>query len=81
MVSKAQTSKKKPCSASRILRVSLREAPSRPIKKAALETSTEIPQDFDFNQEFRQAFDMMDETKSSIFITGKAGTGKSTLLE
>jgi len=51
------------------------------MNKINLETSTEIPADFDFNEEFQQAFDAIEHTKNSIFITGKAGTGKSTLLE
>ena len=51
------------------------------MNKINLETSTEIPANFDFNEEFQQAFDAIEHTKNSIFITGKAGTGKSTLLE
>ncbi|MDD4202571.1 MAG: AAA family ATPase [Candidatus Omnitrophica bacterium] len=50
-------------------------------EKAVLETSTEIPDNFDFNEEFQKAFDLMENTQKHLFITGKAGTGKSTLLE
>jgi len=35
----------------------------------------------DINPEFRKALDIMENTKRHMFITGKAGTGKSTLLE
>ena len=34
----------------------------------------------DLNDQFRHALDMMEHTTKSIFITGRAGTGKSTLL-
>jgi ATP-dependent DNA helicase PIF1 len=35
----------------------------------------------DFNDAFRRALQLMEETNKSLFITGKAGTGKSTLLQ
>ena len=35
----------------------------------------------DINPEFRLALDIMESTGRHIFITGKAGTGKSTLLD
>ncbi len=49
-------------------------------------TDKTIPQDFlpehlDINDEFKSAFDLMEYTKECLFITGKAGTGKSTLLK
>ncbi|MBM4461768.1 MAG: WYL domain-containing protein [Chloroflexi bacterium] len=34
----------------------------------------------DLNEQFRRALDMMEHTGTSVFITGRAGTGKSTLL-
>ncbi|HLF17291.1 MAG TPA: AAA family ATPase [Candidatus Omnitrophota bacterium] len=34
----------------------------------------------DFNEKFEKACGLLDETNKNIFITGKAGTGKSTLL-
>jgi DNA replication protein DnaC len=46
-----------------------------------LETSTEIPEDFKYNEEFKKYFEEMENTSNNIFITGKAGTGKSTLLQ
>lgn len=33
------------------------------------------------NDDFRYALDMLEKTESNLFITGKAGTGKSTLLQ
>ncbi len=35
----------------------------------------------DLNPQFSQALDMMDNSGANILITGRAGTGKSTLLE
>ena len=35
----------------------------------------------EINPEFRRALDLMEKTDGHVFITGKAGTGKSTLLE
>lgn len=34
----------------------------------------------DINEQFRHALDIMEDSDRSIFITGRAGTGKSTLL-
>ncbi|MFH1086972.1 MAG: AAA family ATPase [Chloroflexota bacterium] len=34
----------------------------------------------DLNPEFRRALDVMENTHKSVFVTGRAGTGKSTLL-
>jgi ATP-dependent exoDNAse (exonuclease V) alpha subunit len=35
----------------------------------------------DIHEEFQQAFDLIENTKEHIFITGRAGTGKSTFLQ
>jgi len=40
-----------------------------------------LPEHLEINDEFRAAFDLMENTKECLFITGKAGTGKSTLLK
>ena len=40
-----------------------------------------LPAHLDINDEFKSAFDLMEYTKECLFITGKAGTGKSTLLK
>ena len=38
-------------------------------------------QNIEINSQFRRALDVMEKTDRSAFITGRAGTGKSTLLE
>ena len=38
------------------------------------------PADIDLNPEFRRALEIMEEGRRNVFITGRAGTGKSTLL-
>lgn len=44
-------------------------------------TIDHLPMDLEVNDEFRAAFDLMENTRECLFITGKAGTGKSTLLK
>ncbi len=44
-------------------------------------TKDYLPAYLDINDEFKSAFDLMEYTKECLFITGKAGTGKSTLLK
>ncbi len=39
------------------------------------------PQTLDFNEQFARAYDLMENSWQNLFITGKAGTGKSTLLQ
>jgi len=34
----------------------------------------------ELNKQFVKALDLMESTTKNVFITGKAGTGKSTLL-
>ncbi len=41
----------------------------------------QLPANLDINDEFKSAFDLMENTRECLFITGKAGTGKSTLLK
>ncbi len=43
-------------------------------------TKQKQPQ-IEINEQFRQALDIMENGNRSIFITGRAGTGKSTLLD
>lgn len=38
------------------------------------------PEGFNITPEIRSILDLMDNTKQNVFLTGKAGTGKSTLL-
>ena len=42
---------------------------------------SDIPDKNEFKDEFRSIFNEMEYTNKNIFITGKAGTGKTTLLE
>src|SRR3989338_10008828 len=35
----------------------------------------------EINSEFARALEMLEKTSNNVFITGKAGTGKSTLLQ
>jgi len=44
-------------------------------------TGDPLPAHLDINDEFKSAFDLMEHTGECLFITGKAGTGKSTLLK
>lgn len=37
--------------------------------------------DIEFNKEFARAYDLLENSRGNVFITGKAGTGKSTLLQ
>jgi len=39
------------------------------------------PQTLDLNEHFTRAYDLMEKSRKNLFITGKAGTGKSTLLQ
>ncbi len=39
-----------------------------------------MPFDIDLNPRFRKALDRIENTDTNLFITGRAGTGKSTLL-
>jgi ATP-dependent DNA helicase PIF1 len=43
--------------------------------------NTQKNTDLDFNEQFQRAYEMMEEETLPIFLTGKAGTGKSTLLK
>lgn len=38
-------------------------------------------ENIEFTEDFKKAFDLMENSKRHLFITGKAGTGKSTLLQ
>ena len=37
--------------------------------------------DFIFDEQFSAAYDLLENNPSPVFVTGKAGTGKSTLLQ
>ncbi len=40
----------------------------------------QIPQDLDLNAQFKRALEVLENTQKFVLITGRAGTGKSTLL-
>lgn len=40
-----------------------------------------MPLQLEINDEFAQAVDLIENSRQNLFITGKAGTGKSTLLD
>jgi ATP-dependent exoDNAse (exonuclease V) alpha subunit len=42
---------------------------------------TVVNKDIEFNEQFARAYDLLENTTRNMFITGKAGTGKSTLLQ
>lgn len=48
-------------------------------KKISLQTSS--PVTVEINKEFKKALDLLENTSKNILITGRAGTGKSTLLD
>jgi len=41
----------------------------------------QIAEDITITSEFSEAFDLLENTKQNVFLTGKAGTGKSTFLQ
>jgi len=56
-------------------------AKRRSRKRIATSYVPGIPSDFQLTPEFSKAFDLMENSKQHLFITGNAGTGKSTLLQ
>ena len=56
------------------------KAPNGPVQPAAVRVKPALPPlDLD-NREFQLALDLIENTNRSVFLTGKAGTGKSTFL-
>ncbi len=51
----------------------------KPAKKV-FRSKNKLPDQLVITKEFQQAFDLMENTAACAYITGKAGTGKSTLL-
>jgi DNA polymerase III epsilon subunit-like protein len=56
------------------------QAPNAPVQSATPQPKPALPA-FDLdNREFQVALDLIENTNRSVFLTGKAGTGKSTFL-
>jgi len=51
-----------------------------PKKELLSSYASGIPSDFELTREFSTAFELMEHTGKHLYITGNAGTGKSTLL-
>ena len=47
-------------------------------KKINLDQGTDLPEKFILTDEFKKLYDKIENTSSNLFITGKAGCGKST---
>lgn len=50
------------------------------VKKTIFRTKNKLPDNLVITEEFQKAFDLMEYSSKCAYITGKAGTGKSTLL-
>ena len=44
------------------------------------ETGTELPENFILTKEFNDVYNLINNTNINLFITGKAGSGKSTKI-
>ena len=49
-------------------------------KRQAFQPKSNLPENFILTEEFADAFELLENSDRNIYITGKAGTGKSTLL-
>lgn len=50
------------------------------IDDSEYKAKSKLPENFEMTAEFERAFNIMENTERNAYITGKAGTGKSTLL-
>ncbi|MDD5070061.1 MAG: AAA family ATPase [Candidatus Omnitrophica bacterium] len=50
-------------------------------KNNNLPKESELPKDFQLNVEFLHAFEKIEHSNKCVFVTGQAGTGKSTFLK
>ncbi len=53
----------------------------RKIRSSQKTLKIEKPQNFEFNPENKKVLEILENTSKNVFLTGKAGTGKSTLLK
>src|SRR3989304_4733136 len=54
---------------------------SRDAARVYSNTSQALPEDFELSNEIRSAFDRIENTHDHVFLTGEAGTGKTTFLK
>ncbi|MFQ6071028.1 MAG: zinc-binding dehydrogenase [Candidatus Aminicenantales bacterium] len=78
---KRLSSKKKLSHRKKKAEKSPREASSEKKRTARIKESFTPYLKIEINKEFKIALDLLQNTSKNVFITGKAGTGKSTLLE
>jgi ATP-dependent DNA helicase PIF1 len=64
----------------RILPPALHSRRRKRSSTAAFQSKKKLPDNLVITKEFQKAFDLLEKTNSCAYITGKAGTGKSTLL-
>lgn len=50
-------------------------------RRDGLQRTVTLPDDLYFTDAFKGAFELFENSRDHIFVTGKAGTGKSTLLQ
>ena len=51
------------------------------MNKKIFDEGTTLPKKFLLTKEFTKIFELIEKENLNLFITGKAGTGKSTFLE
>ena len=52
-----------------------------PEKTVKASVKEDLSEDIEITTEFKEAYDAIENTKNHVFLTGRAGTGKSTLLK
>lgn len=52
----------------------------RKVRQAQDKLTIDKPEDFEINDGIKEVLDTLENTDKNVFLTGKAGTGKSTLL-
>ena len=68
------------CSLVQAVSHSMHELSEVSLQKQSFQPKSSLPENFILTEEFADAFDLLEHSDENIYITGKAGTGKSTLL-
>ena len=55
--------------------------PMKSIKLHLKVAGLELPDDFQLSEDFTRCFEELENTRNNLYITGEAGTGKTTLLK